>query len=94
MDCIPDPIVAHIDEAIAAIREAGYEVVVVSTRCKADIGHLAIMDYLNRNGIKVDKVMAEKPPAVCYIDDRAICFDGKAGELLHRIETFKPWYLW
>lgn len=35
--------------------------------------------------------MAEKPPAIVYIDDRAICFDGNADTLLEKIKKFKPW---
>ena len=34
----------------------------------------------------------EKPPAIVYIDDRAICFDGRSDELLEKIKNFKPWY--
>ena len=50
------------------------------------------MKYLANYGIKVDKVLAEKPPAVVYIDDRAICFDGRPGKLLGQIQAFVPWY--
>ena len=89
---IPDEPVEGIKEAIAKIRTAGYEVVVVSTRCETYFGQLAISDYLKTHGIKVDRIMKEKPPALVYIDDRAICFDGKSGELLEKIEKFKPWY--
>jgi hypothetical protein len=34
-----------------------------------------IEDWLTRHGIPFDKVSNIKPPAVCYIDDRAIPFD-------------------
>ena len=34
-----------------------------------------IEDYLDRNNIPHDNVSNVKPPAVCYIDDRAIPFD-------------------
>ena len=40
----------------------------------------------------VDKVGKEKPPAIAYIDDRAICFDGHPETLLKKIQTFQPWY--
>lgn len=42
--------------------------------------------------IVVDRVCSEKPPAIVYIDDRAICFDGKSDELLEKIEQFTPYY--
>lgn len=51
----------------------------------------AIEDYLKTHGIEVDGIEAEKPPAVVYIDDRAICFDGYADTLLRKVLTFKPW---
>ena len=66
--------------------------VVVSTRCKNESGMSAIYAYLEKHNIVVDDVMAEKPPAIVYIDDRAICFDGKSDELLEKIEKFEPWY--
>ena len=89
--CIPDPPVPGIKEAIEEIREGGYEVVVVSTRCAYPDGIKAVVDWLMDHKIQVDKVCAEKPPAIVYIDDRAICFDGHPETLLGKIETFKPW---
>ena len=35
--------------------------------------------------------MKEKPPAIVYIDDRAICFDGNPHGLLDEIMAFEPW---
>lgn len=89
---ILDPIVPGIDEAIAEIREAGYCVAVVSTRCASPEGLKAVTQYLADNSIKVDIICKEKPPAIVYIDDRAICFDGDASSLLDNIKNFKPWY--
>lgn len=88
---IPDPPVPGIKEAIAEIRAAGYEVVVVSTRCATLDGLYAIKEYLDRHDIEVDNINMEKPPAIVYIDDRAICFDGNPATLLGKIQTFKPW---
>lgn len=88
---IPDPPVPGIKEAIAEIRAAGYEVVVVSTRCAEASGIMAVERYLSAYGIEVDDVRAEKPPAIVYIDDRAICFDGDPASLLGKIQTFRPW---
>lgn len=72
---IPDPPVAGIATAISQIRNAGFLVKVVSTRCKHEEGKEAIRKYLDFNNIEVDAVMYEKPPAIAYIDDRAIHFD-------------------
>lgn len=88
---IPDPPVAGIKDAIGEIREAGYRVVVVSTRCAEPAGEQAVIDWLKRQKISVDGVSAQSRRAVCYIDDRAICFDGDAGALLEKIRGFKPW---
>lgn len=88
---IPDPPVPGIKEAIADIME-DYIVVVVSTRCATEDGKAAIEAWLHKYGIEVDEVTKEKPPAICYIDDRAICFDGIADLLKAKIEAFQPWY--
>ena len=65
VDQTPDPIVPGIKEAIDELR-TGYRVVVVSTRCAKTEGILAVRRYLAENGIEVDDVLAEKPPAFCY----------------------------
>lgn len=89
---IPDPPVPGIKEAIDHIRAAGYRVVVVSTRCRSVEGQYVIAQWLRENGIEVDNITPEKPPAVCYVDDRAIAFDGHPETLLERIVNFRPWY--
>lgn len=91
VDVIPDPVVPHIQEAIHKLRTDGYEVVVVSTRCAYPNGMGAVKRYMRDNHIVVDDVMATKPPAVCYVDDRAICFDGHPETLAEKIKNFKPW---
>lgn len=91
---VPDPPVQGIREALKEIHDAGYEVVVVSTRCATIRGHGAIEAWLYDNGLReyIDKVCKEKPPAIAYIDDRAICFDGHPETLLKKIQNFQPWY--
>lgn len=91
---IPDPPVPGIREALKEIHGAGYEVVVVSTRCATAKGKGAIEAWLYNNGLReyIDKVCKEKPPAIAYIDDRAICFDGHPENLLKKIQSFEPWY--
>lgn len=91
---IPDPPVDGIEKALKDIHDAGYEVVIVSTRCSTQSGVDAINLWLYKNNLAqyVDKVCKEKPPAIVYIDDRAICFDGDSSSLLEKIENFKPWY--
>ena len=88
---IPDPPVPGIKEAIDNIRAAGYEVVVVSTRCYTLDGVHAVKDYLHKHHIEIDGIENHKPPAIVYIDDRAICFDGHPETLLAKIVNFTPW---
>ena len=88
---IPDPPVPGVREVIDKLRQSGYTVVVVSTRCADADGLEAICDYLDKYEIEVDRVCAEKPPAVVYVDDRAICFKGSARGLYRRIKKFKSW---
>ncbi|WP_143321187.1 hypothetical protein [Clostridium sp. HBUAS56010] len=88
---IPDKPVEGIKEAISEIRKSGYEVAVVSSRAASKEGKNAIEHYLENNGIKVDTVTSQKLPAICYIDDRAICFQGDPSSLLRQIRSFRPW---
>ena len=88
---IPDPPVPGVKELIAALRTEGYNVIVQSTRCTEREGMQAVKQYLEDNEIEVDDVVAHKPPAIVYIDDRAICFDGHPETLLDKIKNFKVW---
>ena len=90
-EVVPDPPVPGIKESIEALRAANYEVVVVSSRANTYEGAMAIMHYLEANGITVDMVTDKKPPALVYVDDRAICFDGNASSLVEQIVNFRPW---
>ncbi len=91
LSVVPDPVVPDIQAAINNLRMDGYKVIVVSTRCARPEGMGAVRRYLRDNHIVVDDIMATKPPAICYVDDRAICFDGNAIGLIDRIKNFKPW---
>ena len=89
-ETIADPPVTGIREVIEKLRH-DYIVAIVSTRCATVKGIEAITEWLNCNQIEVDLILKEKPPAIVYIDDRAICFDGNCSTLKQRIDTFKPW---
>lgn len=90
IDNIPDPPVNGIREAIYNIRKE-YKVVIVSTRCADKYGKMAMEEWLREHEIYVDDIVTEKPPAIVYIDDRAITFDGKSELLLEKIKSFVPW---
>ena len=90
VDVIPDLPVEGIKEAINDIRKH-YKVVVVSTRCFQEGGMEAVKKWLDEHGIIVDDVLSHKPPAIVYVDDRALTFDGDAKGLLRKIKTFRTW---
>lgn len=89
---ITDSLVPGIKEALIDLSK-DYEIIVVSTRCKTREGRAAIEKYFESNGLLgvVSRVLSEKPPAIVYVDDRAICFDGHPETLRERIDSFKPW---
>lgn len=89
-DVVADPPVEGIKEAIDDLKD-DYEIVIVSTRCSTTEGTLAIIDFMHENNIHYDRILKEKPPAVCYIDDRAICFDGQTDTLADKVRNFKSW---
>lgn len=85
------------DEPVDGIKEViqqlmkEYEVIVVSTRCTEIEGLRAVREWLQKYNIQVTAIKKEKPPAFCYIDDRAICFEGNTTDLLERIRNFKTY---
>jgi hypothetical protein len=87
-DIIPDPPIHGTREAIARLRQQ-YRVVVHSTRCHSDEGRRAVNAWLERHQIVVDEVCEHKPPALAYIDDRAIRFRGNWDEMLDEIRQFR-----
>ena len=91
-DVIPDPPVPGIKEAIDRLRDAGYEVVVLSSRSATKEGRAAMRQWFEKYGITVDGIYSSKPPARCYVDDRAVPFDGDASKLFDIIDNFEPWW--
>ena len=93
-DIIPDPPVPGICDEIIKLYKMGCEIVVYTTRADTPEGLKAVWHYLDRLGIKacIKSVTNEKPLALCYVDDRAIRFDGKAEGLAEKAITFKAWW--
>ena len=91
-EVIPDPIVPGIDKVINDLREAGYYIVVVTTRCSYSAARAAIRKYLEDNNIQVDGITSIKEPCLVHIDDRTICFNGQTDGLVEQIKNFKPWH--
>jgi hypothetical protein len=87
---IPDAPVDGIKEAIVEIHKE-FKVAVTSTRCSTREGKEAIAKYLEAHGIPFDEISSVKLPAVAYVDDRALKFDGNPKALLAAIKGFKTW---
>ncbi len=90
-EVIPDPAVPGIREVINELRSKKYWVVAVSALCSTDGGIRAVRAYLAKNGIEVDNVCNENPPAICYVICRTICFRGNARNLVKQIESVRTW---
>lgn len=88
---IYDGPVPGIKEVIDQLRDEGYDVIIVSTRSKHEYGRKEIEQWLEKYHIYVDNICAEKPPAICYVDDRALYFDGDCDTLIEKIRNFKTW---
>lgn len=86
---IYDEPVPGIKTIIDELRKENYQVVIVSTRCSTEQGITEMTEWLNKYDIEVDRIQKEKPPALIYVDDRAICFDGNTQHLWDSIITFK-----
>ena len=64
-----------------------YKVVILTSRPKEQV-----IDWLNNNGFPSMKVTNRKVPAVAYIDDRAIQFNGNYKKVISRLKNFKPYW--
>lgn len=85
---IPDPPIHGTREAVARLRQQ-YRVAVHSSRCHTKEGRLAVESWLQRHDIVVDEVCEHKPPALVYVDDRAIRFRGVWDDVLTEIREFR-----
>jgi hypothetical protein len=85
---IPDPPIHGTREAIARLREQ-YRVVVYSARCRTAEGRRAVEMWLRKHDIQVDEVVDYKPPALVYVDDRAIPFRGDWEQVITEIRAFR-----
>jgi len=87
-EVIPDPPIHGTREAIARLRQR-YRVVIHSARCSTEAGRLAIEHWLRRHDIVIDEVCAHKPPALAYVDDRAVPFRGDWDQAMTAINEFR-----
>lgn len=74
-------------EFLRNLSSSGYKIVIMTA---ADPE--AVKKWLSDNDIDwmVAKVTNEKVPAIVYLDDRAVCFNGNYDDALASILSFKP----
>lgn len=92
---IPDP---PVDGAMAWLREmldGGLDVVIFTTRGKTSAGRDAVHQWIAKHWPEAPltrlQVTAEKPPALVYLDDRAVRFTGSNWPTVDEIHRTKPW---
>lgn len=84
-DDYPDPRPgAH--EFLKSLKDQGFQVVIHTTRDEAAV---RLWLFRFRMAHCVDQVTAIKPPAIAYIDDRAICFRGDFKSTLRDLSKFR-----
>ena len=74
-------------EFLRSINDLGMKVIILTTR---DRGRVQAWVYRYDMDQLVDQVTRQKPAALAYIDDRAICFEGDFGAVLWKLMRFKP----
>jgi hypothetical protein len=76
-------------EFLESLHGSGYRVVVLTVRW-----HEWARAWLDKNGLGefVDEVTDRKPPAMAYVDDRAVCFRGDFQDTLRHIRDFRPFW--
>ncbi|MBS0202110.1 MAG: hypothetical protein JSS49_04360 [Planctomycetes bacterium] len=87
-EVIPDPPIHGTREAVARLRQQ-YRVVIHSARCHTEGGRTAVQLWLQKHDIVVDDVCEHKPPALVYVDDRAVRFQGNWDAALTEIREFR-----
>jgi adenylylsulfate kinase len=76
-------------EFLKSIADLGIKVIILTTRDPAAVHAWTI--HHDMHGL-VDRVTRQKPPALAYIDDRAICFEGDFGAVLWKLVRFTPYW--
>jgi hypothetical protein len=93
----PGPPIPGAKEALQALKDQGYDIVILSARTSDEVSKFPIdkemekrrmEEYLIEHKIPYDEVSkgGGKPPAQFYIDDRGVEFDGDWTKVLNRIK--------
>lgn len=93
---IPDPPVEGAIVWLRSMLESGFDVVIHTTRGRTAVGrdavHLWLVKHWPEAPLTRLQVTSEKPPALAYLDDRAIRFTGPASwPTREQILQARPW---
>lgn len=78
-------------KAVQSYINAGFDVVVMSSRASCHEGREAIRHWLYQHGFPDLRVTHEKEGGVLYIDDRGYRFTGSNWPSAEFVKNFKPW---
>lgn len=104
-DVIPDPPTEGAQFFVSLLLESGYDVIIQSTRAATPQGANAIAEWLIEHDFPIPyqdaiadprrayTITAEKLPALVYLDDRALRFEGpgKWPTMPAILEAAEPW---
>lgn len=101
-ETIADPPTEGAQQFVTALLDDGWEVWVCSTRAETPAGVDAIVDWLGDHGFEladdngtdrgISEVCHGKPPALVYLDDRALRFEGPPWPTLEQLRSAaQPW---
>ena len=78
-----------VEEFLRQLRFQFTHIVIYSTRVPT-----VILRWLRDYNLDmwIDEVVAIKPPAIAYVDDRAVRFDGDYNATLAELDTFTPYW--
>lgn len=84
---VDEPPTPGADHFLANLVANGFEAVVFSTRADHPEGLTGILDWLDKYALSqyVEDVTHTKPPAIAYVDDRAVAFTGSWPEVYQGI---------
>lgn len=82
VDALPDPPVEGAAAMCRELRDRGFDLCVLSARGNNDRGRDAISRWLAGNGFPAMPVVATKPKASLYVDDRGFRFTGDCAAVL------------
>jgi hypothetical protein len=83
------PVRPGADGFLRRLRQSGYRVIIYTCRW-----HEWVSAWLRHNNLSqyVDGVTDKKLPAVAYLDDRGICFQGDFDAAFDQIQRFRPFW--